>query len=391
MFRTLTRTLVILGCIASLVSSTLAHSQPAGERAILFGQPAALSGDAKALGTGMRDGIRAAFAEANRNGGVKGRALRLISRDDGYDPNRSIEAVRHLLDDDRVFGIIGAVGTPTSAATQPIAAAQGAPFIGAFTGAEFLRNARNLDVVNVRASYFQETEEIVERLNRDLGITRVAIFYQDDAYGRAGRAGVEQALARRDMRHTAEGIYERNTVAIKVALLSIRRANPQAVVMIGAYKPCAEFIRLAHQLGFTPVFVNVSFVGSEALAKELGADGAGVIVTQVVPFPYDTSIPLIAHYQAALATIEPTSEPGFVSLEGYIAGWVAVLASRQVEGELTREALLSVFSHDAVFDLDGMVLRFGPGRNFGSDKVFVTVLGADGKFRPTSKLTDTGS
>ena len=383
--------LCVMAGIAGVLSGTFAYGQPSGGLSpIVFGQPAALTGDAAALGGGMRDGIRAAFAEANRTGGINGRPLQLISRDDGYDPNRSIEATRRLLDDDKVFGIIGAVGTPTSAATQPIAAVQGVPFIGPFTGAQFLRDASNSNVVNVRASYFQETEEIVERLTRDLGITRIAIFYQDDAYGRAGRAGVEQALARRDLHITGEGTYERNTVAVKVALLAIRRASPRAVVMIGAYKPCAEFIRLAHQLGVAAVFVNVSFVGSDALAKELGPDGAGVVVTQVVPFPRDTSLPLVAHYQAALVAIEPGAEPGFVSFEGYIAGRLTVLALRRLRGEPNRKALLDIFNRETTFDLDGMVLRFGPGRNFGGDAVFVTQLRSDGEFHPILKLAVTG-
>jgi ABC-type branched-subunit amino acid transport system substrate-binding protein len=391
MFIRLTRTLYLFGCIVGAITGTPALGQPAATDApILFGQSAVLDGPAAELGTGMRDGIRAAFAEANRSGGINGRALELISRDDGYDPNRSIEATRLLLDDDKVFGIIGAVGTPTSAATQPITATRGAPFIGAFTGAAFLRDARNTNVVNVRASYFQETEEIVERLTRDLGFTRIAVFYQDDAYGRAGREGVKQALARRDMLIAGDGIYERNTVAIKVALLSIRRASPQAVIMIGTYKPCAEFIKLARKLGFDTMFVNVSFVGSEALAQELGEVGAGVVVTQVVPFPRDTSIPLVARYQAALLAINPTAEPSFVSLEGYIAGRVTVLALRQVHDELTRQALLDIFHRGVSFDLDGMTLRFGLDRNFGSDTVFVTVLQPDGQFRPVSRLTETG-
>jgi len=391
MFISVGRMLPLMASIACALMSVPALAQSSVDTSpILFGQAAALDGDAAALGTGMRDGIRAAFAEANRTGGVNGRAVELISRDDGYDPNRSIEATRRLLDEDKVFGIIGAVGTPTSAATQPIAAAQGAPFIGAFTGAAFLRDPNNRNVINVRASYFQETEEIVERLTHDLGFTRIAIFYQDDAFGRAGRAGVEQALARRDLHYTGEGTYERNTVAVKVALLSIRRASPQAVIMIGAYKPCAEFIRLSHQLGLTAVFANVSFVGSDALAKELGADGAGVVVTQVVPFPRDTSIPLVTQYQAALAAIEPATQPGFVSFEGYISGRLTVLALRRVRGELTRQALLDVFNQGATFDLDGMILRFGSGRNYGSDSVFVTALHADGAFHPITKLTGTG-
>ncbi len=378
-------------CFAVVMTGTSADGQPSSVDApIRFGQPAVLDGSAAALGTGMRDGIRAAFAEANRGGGIDGRPLDLISRDDGYDPDRSIEVTEKLLKDDKVFGIIGAVGTPTSAVIEPIAARHGAPFIGAFTGAQFLRNASNDNVVNIRASYFQETEEIVARLTTDLGFTHVAILYQDDAYGRAGRTGVEQALARREMQPSGEATYERNTVAIKMALLTIRRTSPQAVVIIGAYKPAAAFIKLAHQIGFDPIFASVSFVGSDALVSALGSAGAGVVVTQVVPFPYDTSIPLVARYQAALSAVDPGARPGFVSLEGYIAGRTTVLALRKVKGVLSREAFLDVFRAGASFDLGGMTLRFGPGRNFGSDSVFLTILEADGHFRPVATLSGAG-
>jgi branched-chain amino acid transport system substrate-binding protein len=391
MFTTIARGLFVLACIACATAGPPAKAQSTiAGTPILFGQPAALDGPAAALGTGMRDGIRAAFVQANRDGGINGRPLELISRDDGYDPDRSIAVTGQLLDEDKVFGIIGPVGTPTSEAILPIAATRGVPFIGAFTGAEFLRAASNTNVVNVRASYFRETEEIVERLTKDLGITRIAVLYQDDAYGRAGREGVELALARRDLKIVGEGTYERNTVAIKVALLTIRRASPQAVVMIGTYKPCAEFIKLAHRLNFNPIFANVSFVGSDALAKELGPDGAGVVITQVVPSPYDASIPLVAQYQSALSILDPNAQPGFVSFEGYIAGRTTVLALRRVHGDLTRAALLNEFTKDTVFDLNGMILTFNSRRNFGSDKVFVTVLDADGKFHSVIRLTRTG-
>jgi ABC-type branched-subunit amino acid transport system substrate-binding protein len=354
---------------------------------IVFGQAAALNGPSAALGQAMRQGLLAAFAEANRSGGVKGRRLDLISLDDGYDPNASIAATRRLIEDDRVFALIGAVGTPTSVATQPIAQEAGVPFIGALTGAPFLRDPGKTNVVNVRASYLQETETMVERLTKDLGIKRIAIFYQDDTYGWAGLAGLELALSKRDLRLAAEGTYERNTTAVKAALLAIKSARPEAVVMIGTYRPCAEFIKLARAIGFNPVFVNISFVGSEALAEELGPAGTGVVMTQVVPFPGDVSLPVTAHFHSDLRAIEPNGEPGFVSLEGYIAGRLMVMALNQVEGEVTREALLNVFARGAKFDLGGIELEYGPGDNQGSDQVFLTVLGQDGRFKPVASLT----
>ena len=155
-------------------------------------------------------------------------------------------------------------------------------------------------MINIRGSYDQETEAWIEHLTTDLGVKRIAILYQDDTFGRAGLSGVSKALEKRHMKLVAEGTYERNTTAVKTALLAIRKADPEAVVMVGAYKPSAEFIKLAHRLKLSPVFVTISFVGANALANELGEDGKGVVVTQVVPFPWDLNIPLVARYQKAL-------------------------------------------------------------------------------------------
>src|SRR5262245_21017668 len=260
---------------------------------ITFGQAAVLSGPASALGQGMKAGMNAAFDEINRRGGIHGRKIKLISVDDGYEPEKSIVATKKLIEEDKVFALIGPVGTPTSAATQPIATAGKVPFVGAFTGAGFLRDTKFQNVINVRASYDAETEAWVRHLTEDLKIKKIAIFYQDDAFGRAGLSGFKKAMEKRSLPIVAEGTYERNTVAVKTALLNIKKEEPEAVVMVGAYKPSAEFIKLSRKVNFDPVFVNISFVGASALAKELGEEGKGVIVSQVVPFPWDASIKVI--------------------------------------------------------------------------------------------------
>lgn len=332
---------------------------------ITFGQVAALDGPASALGQEMRTGLLAAFAEANAKGGVKGRKLELVSRDDGYEPTNSIAAIKQLIDENQIFGLVGAVGTPTSQAIVPIAAEAGLPFIGPFTGAEFLRDPSLGNVENVRASYFQETEMMVEHLTKDLKLTKIGILYQDDAFGRAGLAGVQKAMERRNMQLVSEGAFARNTVAVKMALLSIRKGDPEAVILIGPYKPCAEFIKLARQIKMNARFVNISFVGSNALAKELGPDGADVIVTQVVPFPRDASIPLVSRYQAALKAIDPNAQPGFVTLEGYTVGRLVVEALGRLDGEPTRAALLGAIAKGG-FDLEGIKLDYGAGNNRGS-------------------------
>jgi len=355
---------------------------------ILFGQVAALNGPAQALGQGMREGILAAFEEANRAGGINGRKFELKSIDDSYEPEKTIEATNKAIKEDKVFALVGAVGTPTSRAGQPIATAAKVPFIGPFTGAEFLRNPFNRYVVNIRASYFQETEAWVEHLTNDLGVTRIAILYQDDAFGLSGLAGVKKAMEKRNLSLVAEGTFKRNTIAIKSALLEIMKSQPQAVVTVGPYKPIATFIKLARQLKVDATFVAISFVGSDSLAQELGSEGAGVVVSQVVPFPGDKSLPVVASYQSALAAVNEKSKPGFVSLEGYLAGRLVVEAIRRIPGEPTRDAFLDAIEREP-FNLGGMKLTFSATQNQGSNQVYFTVLQSDGFFRPVTRLVKT--
>jgi ABC-type branched-subunit amino acid transport system substrate-binding protein len=352
---------------------------------VVFGQAAALEGPAGALGTGMRDGLLAAFAEANAAGGVKDRKLELVSVDDGYEPRRAIESTKALIKQG-VFALIGPVGTPTSMAAFPIVKEAKLPFIGAFTGTEALRNPYQPLAVNVRASYFQETEVMVERLVKDRGATRFAILYQDDAFGLAGLTGTRRAMDKRNMKLIAEGAFERNTVAVRTALLEIRKAKPQAVIMIGPYKPCAEFIRVARSIKFDPAFINISFVGSDALAKELGPAGAGVLVTQVVPFPRDTSIPVVAAFHKALKAAKPDAVPGFVSLEGYIVGRTVIAGMQRVEGDLTRNSLMKKLT-DGTYDFGGFKLIYGPNNNRGSSAVYLTAIGPDGAFTPVTTIS----
>ena len=381
------RTLISLVSIFALnfvVGSAFAEEGVYKDK-IVFGQIAALDGPAQGLGQGMREGILAAFEEANRTGGVAGRKLELKSVSDGYEPEKMIEAMHTMLRDDKVFAILGPVGTPTAKAGQPIATEAKVPFIGPFTGAEFLRNPYNRYVVNIRASYYQETEAWIEHLTKDLGITKIAILYQDDTFGLAGLEGVKIAMAKRNMSLVASGTFKRNTTAVKSALLEIMKAKPEAVVTVGPYKPIAEFIKLARSVKMDSVFVAISFVGSNSLADELGKQGAGVVISQVVPFPWDKSLPLVASYQAAILGINEKAKPGFVSLEGYVVGRLVIDALKRVPGEPTREALLDAIAKAPV-DLGGLKLTYGPDRNQGSDNVYFTILQADGSFKSIIRL-----
>ena len=359
---------------------------------VVFGQSAALSGPAQELGINMRLGIEAAFEEANRQGGVHGRLLELTSRDDAYEPEAAIINTQALIDDDQVFALIGAVGTPTSRSATPIAAEADIPYVAPFTGAGFLRDDSWDNIVNLRASYAQETEEMVERLTTDAGVTRIAVMFQDDSFGRAGYNGALAALDRRGMDPVATGVYPRNTTAVKSALLDLRLGDPEAVILVGAYQPIAALITWARHIDFNPIFMTVSFVGSNALAAELGAEGEGVYVTQVVPFPHDDSIPVVASYIAALAAFDSEAVPGFVSLEGYLAGRLAITGLEACGATLTRDCFLENLLGVGLVDIDGFTLDFGEEAqrtvdNQGSDAVFLTAIDANGRYRAASSLT----
>ena len=355
---------------------------------ILFGQSAAFTGPASDLGVGMRTGILVAFNEANEAGGVHGRMLELAFRDDAYEPEAAIANTSALIQEDKVFALVGAVGTPTSRSAVPVAAAEGVPYVAPFTGAEFLRSPSYEHILNVRASYYQETAEMVNRLITDLGITRIAVMYQDDSFGRAGYQGVRIALADLGTEPVAIGIYPRNTKAIKTALLDLRQGEPEAVIMIGAYEPVAHLVSWARHTGFNPEFMTVSFVGSNALARELGEQGKGVYVTQVVPFPTDSSVPIVADYLNALRLHAPGDEPGFVSLEGYIAGRFVIEVVEGCGSDITRSCFLKNLRDDQIIDLGGFPLRFGENDSQGSNEVFLTVIGEDGEYHPIETMVE---
>ena len=344
---------------------------------LLVGQSAALTGPAAELGVEMRLGAQLHFAEVNQKGGVNGRQIRLVSVDDGYEPDRAAANTRKLINEDRVFALFGYVGTPTSNAALPIFTESKVPFVGAFTGAESLRSPFNRYIFNVRASYYDETEKIVEQLT-SLGVKSIAVFYQDDAYGKAGLTGVERALARRNMQVAGLATVERNTVAVEAAVKALAPKQPDAIIMISAYKSIAAFVRLAKKAGYTGQFYNVSFVGSRALANELGAEGHGVAISQVVPFPFSADTPVTREYQRAMKAA--SGALSFTSFEGYLAAKVFVEGLRRSGRDLTREKFITAMESMTDADMGGFVVRFSPKNHNGSSYVDLTLIGRSGNF-----------
>ena len=241
-----------------------------------------------------------------------------------------------------------------------------------------MRNPFKKYVVNVRGSYYQEMEKLAQYLVDQQGLKKIACFYQNDGYGNAGFSGIKIALKKRSMELVVTGTYERNTVAVKSGLLKIRKAKPDAVIMVGAYKPCATFIKQAKKVGMKDtLYCNISFVGTEALRKELGSAGEGCIISQVVNFPWDESIPFIKEHSAAMKKYQTSAKIGFVSLERYIVAKLFCMVAKSVKGDLTRENFISTIGSIGTFDLDGVSLKYGKDDHQGMDEIFLTVIKDD--------------
>jgi ABC-type branched-subunit amino acid transport system substrate-binding protein len=368
------RVLVTSGVLVAVLSLLMAAvSVRAAGEPIVLGQSCALSGPAKNLGLEMRAGLLAAFSRVNDRGGVKGRDILLRSMDDGYEPDRAVENTRFFIEQEDVFMMIGEVGTPTSKAVVPIIEEHEVPFFAPVTGAEFLRVPFRRFVINVRASYFQEMERLAAYLIDTRKLTRIACFYQNDSYGFAGLAGIQRALRKRGMELVSQGSYERNTVAVMGGLRDVHAGEPEAIVMVGAYAACAEFIKLSKvKIDSDCLYCSISFVGTESLKKALGRYGDNVIVSQVVPRPGDRSIKLMDEYMAAMNTYQHDMPVSFISLEGYIAGKLFTEIAGRVEGELTRRKFINTMESTAVFDLGGVVLHFSKNNHQGMDTIYLT-------------------
>jgi branched-chain amino acid transport system substrate-binding protein len=344
---------------------------------ILIGQSAALTGPAEALGKEMKAGAEAYFKVVNDAGGINGRKIKMISLDDGYEPDRAKANTKKLIEEEKVLALFGYVGTPTSNAALPLFTEAKVPFFGAFTGAQSLREPFNRYIFNIRASYFDETERIVENLAAQ-GVKNIAVFYQNDAYGKAGLAGMERAMKKRNMPIAALATVERNTVNVSDAVKTMVKADATAIVMISAYKSCAAFIREMQKAGKFPLFWNVSFVGSKALADELGEASRGTQISQVVPFPWSTEYKVVSEYQKVIGG---EANYSFTSLEGYIAAKILVAGLRKAGKNLNRESLVNALTDMEAIDVGGYTVDFTADNHNGSSFVDLTIISKNKQFK----------
>lgn len=349
---------------------------------IVFAQTAAIEGSTSKLGLGMRDGILAAFKEVNDKGGVHNRKLELDTENDNYEPEQAVANAKKFIDETKTFAFIGSVGTPTSKSVEPLISEAKIPYIAPFTGAELLRNPFKKYVVNIRGSYFEETEEMARYFVDQLHYRNIAILYQDDSFGRAGLEGITIALQRRGITLSAEATFRRNTLAVKQAVVTISKKNPDVVVMIGPYEPISAFVKTYKNLGQKPHFTTLSFVGTEALAQLLGAEGKDIVVTEVMPFPLNQKSSLVKSYQEALKNYNPDLEIGYVSLEGYLAGKFSIKILDALGDDITRESFIKkIYSTEEIM-IDDISMSFGADDNQGMTSVYLARLTGDGKFVP---------
>ena len=342
---------------------------------LVLGQSAPFSGPAAQLGVQLNRGARLCFDQVNEKGGIGGQKIELRSLDDGYDPARCKANTERFLADD-VFALFGYVGTPTCLAALPLLKDGRMPFFAPFTGAMALREPLARNIFHVRASYDDETALIVRQL-ANLGLKRIAVFRQNDSYGQAGLEGVEKALGRLSMAPVAVATVERNSIDVAAAVKAIVPLQPDAVVQISAYKSCAAFIREARKAGYGGTFYNVSFVGTKALADELGRDALGVVVSQVMPFPYSSTVGIVRDYLDAVHAAGADVQPNYSGLEGYVDARVFVDGLRKARN-ITRDGLIAGLEGLQHQDYGGFALNLGPKEHVASRFVELTMLTADG-------------
>lgn len=370
--------LALWPALAGMALPAKAQSVGISDTRIVLGQSAPFSGVSEQLGLQFYLGAQLFFEALNDKGGVQGRRIELRRLDDGDEPDRCVANTRQFLGEG-VFALFGYIGTLTSAAALPLATEAKLPFFAPASGAEALRAPFNRYAIHVRASYQDETAAIVRQIT-GTGIRKIAVFHQNDAYGKAGLDGVARALQAQNLAPVALGTVERHSVDVAKAVDDILARQPEAIVQIGVYKACAVFIRLARARGYTGSFYNVSPVGTQALLDELGAMAKGVLVSQVMPYPYTPVTPLASEYLTAVKA-RPGLVPNHSSMEGYVAAKVFTEAAQRAGRSLTREGFINAVQGMRNLDLGGFPVDFGPSKHTGSRFVEMTLLTEDGRIR----------
>jgi ABC-type branched-subunit amino acid transport system substrate-binding protein len=373
---TATSALLLLVCAGLTTASRAAEETGVTAHEIKLASCAALDGPARVLGIETVLGATTYVNYINDQGGVNGRKIQLLAFDDGYDPARA-DACFNRLKTEKVFAAGFFVGTPTAVKYVPLAQADKLPVVGLFTGAQLLYEPLKHYIVNVRASYYDETREQVHNLWDVIGAHKIAVIYQDDAFGKTVLEGVKLALTKYHSAPIATGTFERGSNDISKGLADVEAAHPQAVVLVGPYSPVAAIVKKAHSQGWHPIFLTVSFVGTEQFIKEAGPDAEGTIITQVVPPPDRTDLPTVKLYRDALSKYFPKSQPSFISLEGFLDAMVFVEGLKRAGHDLTREKFIEGIESMHSTDLGlgpRLKVNYSASNHKGLDEVYATVV-----------------
>ena len=339
---------------------------------ITFGQSACFTGPNSNLGLQYRSGILAAFGVQNRRGGIKGKLIELLALDDGYEPDRAAANTERFVSEDDVFAVIGGVGTPTAKRIAPVLRTANIPFIGHVTGADFLRDAERFpNVVNLRASYADETRRLVGHVIEELGKRRFGVIYQDDAFGRSVLRNYKAVLDGYSIPILAKAVFSRNTHAVHAGLFSLAKADLDAILIVGTYATNAEIINTANALGHEYIMANLSFVLSDELRKRVDEPSDRILVTQVMPDARVPSSRFVESFQRDLRAQygEPAAADllNEVALEGYLLGRFVIAVLERMQAPWTREVFLATALTSEPVAIDDWVVQFAPGTNTGSD------------------------
>ena len=371
----------LLLAILSWVGGVLAGEVGVTDSTILIGMTAPFSGPSGAYGLDMKTVINAYFRQINDAGGIHGRRLDLRAIDDGYETERTLVNTRNLIAQEKVFALLASYGSsPTTAAMNEVFGIARVPLVGTISGADSIRqspkdNPNNRYMFNVRASYANETEAIVNQLT-SLGFKNIAVLYQNDGFGKSGLEGVVAALKKHGQVPSAVATVERNSIEVGQAVQTIAKANPQAVIMVTLYKPTAAFVRAMRKLGQTPQFMTLSPVGADLLVQELGDEARGIGISQVMPYPWNDTTPLVREYHRLLG---PSGKPSYYGLEAYAMAKLLVDAIRKTGKDLTREKFIVTLESMQNHDLGGYRVSYSASDRLGSRFVDLTVVGSGGR------------
>ncbi|MDD2990212.1 MAG: ABC transporter substrate-binding protein [Zoogloea sp.] len=349
-----------------------------GEGTVTLGMSAPFSGPNGAYGKEMKEGAMAYFSQLNAAGGIHGKKVELVVLDDGYETEKTVANTRKLINEQKIFALMAYYGSsPTTEAMKVFSEAR-VPLLGTISGAGSLRSPVNRYMFHLRASYADETEAIVNHLV-GLGITQIAVFYQNDGFGKSGLDGVVATLARHKLKPVAVGSVERNSLDVGAAVTQIAKESPQAVIMATLYKPTVEFVRQMRKAGHTPQFSTLSPIGADLLVAEMGAKEAhGIGISQVMPYPWNDTTPVVKEYHKAIQAYAKHSNYSYYGIEGFLNAKLMAEALKKVGREPTREKLVNTLE-GSNFDLGGYRVGYSPASHNGSRFVDLTVLGRDGR------------